>query len=997
MKGNINTNFSILNWNKGNSHFSNKKDTIEHILQVEKPDIFTIQELNILESDDINKMQFPGYKLEIDQLILSHGRARAGIIIKETINYTRLNEIETKGEPVIWIELHLPGNKKIRIQNYYRQWREIDKEGKGLPGTETQRSQNIRFQKISQIWSQQLENHEVISLSDTNIDLSKNFFNSDEISDSDKKLTQIYKMMQDNIFNKGASLIKTLPTKIYDKKMNTYIDHLITNYPQKILDHKVLPYQFSDHLMVNFTVSNKTKIHNPKYRLVRKFSKINWDQLNLDLANYLRIQSASTDTDANMICEKIMDSIQEHMDTQEPRKRIQIDNKIPDFTSTETKIEMKNRDEASAIAKTTFNDDDIRKWKTLRNRVNKMLTKDKQDAIKKEHDEAEGDTRRQWKITKQQAGWNKQLSPTILSHEGKTIRDPRSIANVINKAQISRNTRLHREVPKTDIDHRTNYKKLTKDKHLSFTIRNISMHEIKQSISEMRGAPSAGVDGLSVKTMKRILKPLYPALLNLVNTSINTATYPDRLKLARIVPLRKGNKCPTDPLSYRAVNILPSLGKIIDRLLNKQITRHLVSNNLILQQHHGSIKGRSTMTAVACMLDEWVESLEKGESNTILILDQSAAYDVICHRKLIEKMIILGFDNNAIEFFKNYLSGRRQSVTVDSFQSDELYSGPLSVCQGSTLSGLLYLIYTLDYPLIFFEKNIPIEEYDITRKPKTTTFVDDSIVKILMDDDLNNHNEQIKTTLSTITQYMNANSLVLNRDKTKLLVIAKTNEIRENIKLEIEGKTEPIKPVRSIIYLGIHIQDDLRWNQFLSDGPENLTKKLRQKLNAIRCLRKYLSMKTTKMLLNGIFMSTLLYGACLWLGCQKYLIERIQKLQLDACRLTLGHKAIRWSKTRLLKEMNWLAVEKLLERENHILTHKIINTKSPLHLYYKMCVKYNTTNTRETRRTGKGKLGNAPKEIGKTKKMNYHYRMTAYKNYQKLPDELTQMKDPQKL
>ena len=520
------------------------------------------------------------------------------------------------------------------------------------------------------------------------------------------------------------------------------------------------------------------------------------------------------------------------------------------------------------------------------------------------------------------------------------------------------------------------------------------MSEMKTSISEMRNAPSAGVDGLSVKTLKKILKPLYPALLNLVNTSISTATYPDRLKLARIVPLRKGNKCPTDPLSYRAVNILPSLGKIIDRLINKQITRHLISNNLILQQHHGSIKGRSTMTAVASMLDEWVESLERGESNTILILDQSAAYDVICHKKLIEKMSILGFDNNAIQFFKDYLHGRRQSVTVESFQSDKLYTGPLSVCQGSTLSGLLFLIYTLDYPLIFFDKNIPIEEYDVSIKPKTTTFVDDSIVKILLEDDQNQHNNQIKTTLAKITQYMNANSLVLNRDKTKMLVITNKNEIRENIKLDIEKLPEPIRPVRSIVYLGIHIQDDLKFNQFLSEGPENLAKKLQQKINAIKQLRKYLSTKTTKMLLNGLFMSTLLYGACLWLGSQNYLIDRIQKLQLDASRLTLGHKSTRWSKIKLLKEMNWLPVRKLLERESMILTHKIINTQSPQHLHYKMCVKYQNLVPRDTRRTGKGKLGNAPKDIGKTKKMNYHFRMTAYKTYQKLPDELTKIKDP---
>ena len=96
-------------------------------------------------------------------------------------------------------------------------------------------------------------------------------------------------------------------------------------------------------------------------------------------------------------------------------------------------------------------------------------------------------------------------------------------------------------------------------------------------------------------------------------------------------------------------------------------------NNIILQQHHGAIKGRSTMTAVLSMLDEWAESLENGEDTTILVLDQSAVYDIICHRKLVEKLEILGCDAKTLRFFENYFNGRRQTVTVDTFQSGTLF------------------------------------------------------------------------------------------------------------------------------------------------------------------------------------------------------------------------------------------------------------------------------------------------------------------------------------
>ena len=232
----------------------NRKNSIEFILSNYKPDIITLQELNITEDDDLNLCQIAGYKLEVDQLLQQNGRARAGIYIKDSINYERMKELEVKDEPVIWLKIKLPGNKIILLQNYYRQWRMLNKEGHGIPNTETTKSQKVRFQKVADVWSQQMQTNEVISLSDTNINLNKNFNSPNLLNDSDRKTIPLFRILQDKIFNMGATVINTKPTKIYEDKPNSFIDHLITNYPQKILHHKVLDHAISDHLMVIFTI-----------------------------------------------------------------------------------------------------------------------------------------------------------------------------------------------------------------------------------------------------------------------------------------------------------------------------------------------------------------------------------------------------------------------------------------------------------------------------------------------------------------------------------------------------------------------------------------------------------------------------------------------------------------------------------------------------------------------------------------------------------------------
>ena len=228
--------------------------------------------------------------------------------------------------------------------------------------------------------------------------------------------------------------------------------------------------------MVKFTISNKSLIRHPKFRMVRKWNKINWDQVNYQLNDDTRIQSAATSTDVNIICDSLIAAITETIDRQEPSRIIQIYDKIPEFVSKETKMTIEKCDKAMKIAKTTKNKDNIRAFKSLRNQVHKMLRRDKQDAIKTTFDEIEGKAKLQWKTTKSHAGWTKQLSPDLISKGGITIKDPKGIADAINLAQISRNIGLHRDVSKTTTDHKTNYMKLVKKQKPEFYTKN-SKHE----------------------------------------------------------------------------------------------------------------------------------------------------------------------------------------------------------------------------------------------------------------------------------------------------------------------------------------------------------------------------------------------------------------------------------------------------------------------------------------------------------------------------------------
>merc|ERR1712240_969703 len=109
-------------------------------------------------------------------------------------------------------------------------------------------------------------------------------------------------------------------------------------------------------------------------------------------------------------------------------------------------------------------------------------------------------------------------------------------------------------------------------------------------------------------------------------------------KLFRIIPIKKPDKLDDEIDSYCPINNLSTLEKIIEQLIKLHLETYLCTNNIIINNHHGSRKYHGTNTAIAHITNEINKSYENNYITATLATDLSAAFDTIDNIKLLDRL-----------------------------------------------------------------------------------------------------------------------------------------------------------------------------------------------------------------------------------------------------------------------------------------------------------------------------------------------------------------------
>ena len=719
----------------------------------------------------------------------------------------------------------------------------------------------LSLERYDTILSKLSNNENVIIGSDLNFDFLK--------TDTHIPTTNLL----NSIFTNSFIPTITKPTRITHNSA-TLIDNILVKSNNNTRVYSgIISTNISDHFPVFCSITHKgTKLKSRESLTFthRKFTPETVQRISsaIELMNWEYLN----DMDVNEGFKDFTDKLNTITDLYAPLKQVRIPHKfiIRDpwmtrglLTSSRTCTKLFHK-----CVRKIRTDETYKNYIRYRNIYNKLKNIAKKNHYFQIFDKFKNDIKNTWKTINSIIGKtnDKTSIPQAFTINGEKTTNSKEIADNFCSYFTNIGPKYANEIPKpTNNSSYHLHNNRSRNPH-SFFMTPSDPNEIYEVLKLLKPKKSAGHDNLSTYFLKLINEKVATPLSILINKSLQTGVFPDSLKIAKVVPIYK-SKDKDNFSNYRPISLLPSVSKILEKIVHKRLYFFLELNDLLYDNQFGFRRKHSTIDAAAKFITDTCTALDENKATLAVYLDLSKAFDTIDHSILLKKLNFYGIRGQALDWFSSYLYNRKQFVHYKGSDS-HVETIKCGVPQGSVLGPLLFIIYTNDLP-------------GCLNLTKSVLFADDTTV-YLSSKNITYLYTTMNIELLNLTDWFRANKLSLNISKTNYMLFTYQKKQDNNIDLQLSNCN--MQRINCVKFLGLYIDDKLKWDEHIN----MMKKKISKSFFAINKVKNIMPKRHLSILYYSLIYPYLTYGIILWGAACRVHLSKLIIMQKKSVRIITG-------------------------------------------------------------------------------------------------------------